>query len=89
MYCTGYIVDSQSFPFVSKHVPVLSTDGAWQPDYVYTANDIRGLVTYANERGIRIIPEFDTPVMSLLVGNHSEYLQNVRMKLLEDVVPIH
>jgi hypothetical protein len=81
MYCTGYIVDSQSFPFVSKHVPVLSTDGAWQPDYVYTANDIRGLVTYANERGIR--------VMSLLVGNHSEYLQNVRMKLLEDVVPIH
>ena len=56
-----HIVDSQSFPFVSKHVPVLSTDGAWQPDHVYTANDIRGLVTYANERGIRIIPEFDTP----------------------------
>jgi len=56
-----HIVDSQSFPFVAKHVPILSASGAWQPDHVYTANDIRGIVSYANERGIRVIPEFDTP----------------------------
>ena len=56
-----HVVDSQSFPFVAEHVPVLARDGAWQPDHVYTASDVRGIVAYANERGIRVIPEFDTP----------------------------
>lgn len=56
-----HVVDSQSFPFVSGHVPALSRGGAWQPDHVYTAKDVRDIVAYANERGIRVIPEFDTP----------------------------
>ena len=56
-----HIVDSQSFPFVSQHLPALSQDGAWSPSHIYTVTDIQDLVQYANERGIRIIPEFDTP----------------------------
>lgn len=56
-----HVVDSQSFPFVSEHLPVLSATGSWQADHVYTARDIAGIVKYANERGIRVIPEFDTP----------------------------
>eukprot|EP00729_Bicosta_minor_P023913 gene23913-4435_t len=56
-----HVVDSQSFPFVSERVPVLSSDGAWDQNHVYTANDVRGIVAYANDRGIRVIPEFDTP----------------------------
>ena len=31
-----HLVDSQSFPFVSTHLPVMSATGAWQPDHVYT-----------------------------------------------------
>lgn len=29
-----HVVDSQSFPFVSERVPVLSSDGAWDQNHV-------------------------------------------------------
>ncbi len=30
--------------------------------HVYTQENVRHLISYAKDRGIRIIPEFDTPV---------------------------
>ena len=39
----------------------MSRDGAFSPDHVYTHADIRALVTYAAARGVRVVPEFDTP----------------------------
>jgi len=39
----------------------MSETGAYSPDHVYTADDIRTVVNYARRRGIRVIPEFDTP----------------------------
>ncbi|RKP08074.1 N-acetylhexosaminidase [Thamnocephalis sphaerospora] len=56
-----HIVDAQSFPLASEALPELSEKGAYAPDLVYTRQDVDRVVQYARDRGIRVIPEFDTP----------------------------
>eukprot|EP00708_Paratrimastix_pyriformis_P002309 GAFH01001051.1.p1 GENE.GAFH01001051.1~~GAFH01001051.1.p1 ORF type:complete len:646 (+),score=218.50 GAFH01001051.1:226-1938(+) len=56
-----HMVDAQSFPFVSAAYPELSKKGAFGSEAVYTAAAIRGLVQYARERAIVVIPELDFP----------------------------
>eukprot|EP00036_Acanthoecidae_sp_10tr_P009106 CAMPEP_0182916754 /NCGR_PEP_ID=MMETSP0105_2-20130417/1129_1 /TAXON_ID=81532 ORGANISM="Acanthoeca-like sp., Strain 10tr" /NCGR_SAMPLE_ID=MMETSP0105_2 /ASSEMBLY_ACC=CAM_ASM_000205 /LENGTH=532 /DNA_ID=CAMNT_0025053719 /DNA_START=29 /DNA_END=1627 /DNA_ORIENTATION=+ len=56
-----HIVDSVSFPFQSTTFPEMSVQGAYSPNHVYTHDDIGTVVAYAKARGIRVIPEFDTP----------------------------
>jgi hexosaminidase len=56
-----HIIDAQSFPLVSATYPRLSDMGAWDADLIYTRADIEALETYAQYRGVRIVPEFDTP----------------------------
>ena len=56
-----HIVDSISFPYESAKFPEMSISGAYSPDHVYTQDDIKTVVEYARNRGIRVIPEFDTP----------------------------
>ena len=41
--------------------PEMSATGAYSNSHIYTADDIAEVVDYAKKRGIRVIPEFDTP----------------------------
>jgi hexosaminidase len=54
-----HLSDNQGFRVESKKFPKLHTMGS--DGLYYTQDEIRGLVAYARERGIRVLPEFDMP----------------------------
>jgi hexosaminidase len=58
----GFRIESKKFPKLHQ----LGSDGLY-----YTQDEIREIINYARERGIRVIPEFDIPghATSWLVGH--------------------
>ncbi|CRK96298.1 CLUMA_CG009718, isoform A [Clunio marinus] len=56
-----HLTDSQSFPFVSKFYPELAKYGAYSTSEIYTHDDVKDIVRFAQVRGIQIIPEIDAP----------------------------
>ncbi|KAE9551397.1 hypothetical protein FO519_005405 [Halicephalobus sp. NKZ332] len=56
-----HVVDSESFPYTSTKYPDLSAKGAYTPIHVYTVDQVKDIIEFARLRGIRVIPEFDTP----------------------------
>jgi hexosaminidase len=54
-----HLSDYQGFRLESKKFPKLQEMGS--DGLYYTQDEMRDLITYAGERGIRVVPEFDMP----------------------------
>ena len=54
-----HLSENQGFPVESKQFPLLQEKGS--NGHYYTQEQIREVIAYAHERGIRVVPEFDMP----------------------------
>jgi hexosaminidase len=54
-----HLYDDQGFRLESKRFPKLQ--GAGSDGLFYTQSEIRDFIAYANDRGIRVVPEFEMP----------------------------
>ena len=63
-----HLTDDQGFRIESKRYPKLTGHGS--EGQFYTQAEMRALVAYAHDRGVRIVPEFDMPghTTSWLIG---------------------
>jgi hexosaminidase len=56
-----HATDSQSWPLVIPSLPDLAAKGAYQPNYVWTPQDLEDVQSYAVARGIMPVIEIDSP----------------------------
>jgi len=71
-----HLTDDQSWPLELESYPLLAQRNAFQNGsaHTYTAADLRDIVAYARARGVRVIPEFDTPAhFSPLFNSYPEF----------------
>jgi hexosaminidase len=59
-YLQLHLTDDQSFMFPSKSYPLLATQNQ-HGGKTYTIEQLKGLVAYADARGVTIIPEYEVP----------------------------
>ena len=63
-----HMTDSQSWPMEIPALPLLSQKGAYQTGLSYSTSDMQLIQTYAVERGVSVIIEFDMPGHTTAIG---------------------
>ena len=68
---------SKTFPALSEKVTAtlliiiltfsVLPQGSYTPESVYSQESIQKIIQHAKHRGIRVIPEFDTPVSTIII----------------------
>ena len=56
-----HATDSQSWPLEIPSMPDLARKGAYHPDLIYSASDVRDLQVYGSLRGVQVYIEIDVP----------------------------
>ncbi|XP_065889822.1 beta-hexosaminidase subunit B2-like isoform X2 [Dysidea avara] len=74
-----YSVESEVFPQLTAHL---------KPGQFYTKKDVRDIIEYARQRGIRVIPEIELPGhakgLSPLAGEHIEFCSDDNRQIYND-----
>jgi hexosaminidase len=70
-----HIVDSQSFPLRLNDFKELADTGAYSPSQIYSEDNLKDVISYANARGIDVMLEIDTPGhTSVISKSHPEFI---------------
>ncbi|KAJ2852418.1 Glucosamine-6-phosphate isomerase (Glucosamine-6-phosphate deaminase) (GNPDA) (GlcN6P deaminase) [Coemansia brasiliensis] len=70
-----HIVDAFSWPVESKVHPELTEKGAYTSDMRYSYEEIKKIINYAKNRAIRVMPEFNMPGNTFIIGDaHPEIM---------------
>ena len=56
-----HVTDSQSFPLVLPSEPALAEKGAYASHMVYSPEDVKRVVEFGLDHGVRVMPEIDSP----------------------------
>ena len=70
-----HLTDEESFPLQLRNIPLITQYGAYSAEEVFSRADIAEVVEYARMRGIRVIPEVDSPAHSLSWSFSAEYAE--------------
>lgn len=92
-----HMIDGQSYALESARFPALTQVGAFKPHSsgceddvcVYSQPDVRGIVQYGLQRGVRVVPEFDTPGHAKSWGAAFPNVTTRGCTLNADLVPIN
>ncbi|GLB38159.1 putative beta-hexosaminidase [Lyophyllum shimeji] len=70
-----HVVDSQSFPLDIPAFPELASKGAYSSSEIYSAANVKDIVSYAGARGIDVLMEIDTPGhTTAIAASHPEHI---------------
>ncbi|KAF8226007.1 N-acetylhexosaminidase [Tricholoma matsutake] len=70
-----HIVDSQSFPLEVPDFPEIAAKGAYSSSEIYSAANVKDIISYAGARGIDVLMEIDTPGhTAVLSTSHPEHI---------------
>ena len=56
-----HITDSHSFPLLLPSEPGLAGKGSYGPQMQYSPEDVKKIVEFGLEHGVRVLPEIDSP----------------------------
>ncbi len=66
-----HMSDDDSFPMQSVHIPGLAENSSFSRSMIYTVAEIKDIIHYAKDRGVRVIPEIDSPAHSRAVAGYA------------------
>lgn len=70
-----HVTDSQSWPLYFHSHPELSEKGAYSQSEVYSPEDVQKIISFAEERGVRVILELDMPAHTTSIAeSHPDYI---------------
>lgn len=74
-----HVTDTHSFPIVLNNLEGLAKYGSYSPRKTYQSDEVKDLIEYGRVRGVKIIPEFDTPAH---VGNGWQFFEKDSLEKL-------